>query len=108
MKRTLGMKALFIISGLFFSICGALVIYFATSNPGHEYDLKFVLPIDARQMPNPGASSHSSAEIQGADPAGPGPVGGRAETQTDVPVPERPPFQFDEKAGAPSQARAQE
>ena len=47
------MKALLIVAGLFFSIFGAVIAYFAASDPGHEYDLKFVLPIDARQMPKP-------------------------------------------------------
>jgi hypothetical protein len=104
----LGMKALLIVSGLFFSICGALVIYFATSGPGHEYDFSLVLPIDTRQMPIPDTAARSSAEIQSAEPAGSAPVGGRAEAQTDVPLPEHVPFQFEERTDAASQARAQE
>ena len=47
------MKALLIVAGLFFSIFGAVIAYFAASDPGQEYELKFVLPIDARQMPKP-------------------------------------------------------
>jgi hypothetical protein len=102
------MKALLIVSGVFFSICGALAVYFASSSPGHEYDLKFVLPIDTRQMPKPDPASRNSTEVQGAEPAGAAPVGGRAEARTDVPMPESGPFKFEEKADAPSEARAQE
>ncbi len=47
------MKALLIVAGLFFSIFGGVVAYYAASDPGHEYDFNFVLPIDARQMPKP-------------------------------------------------------
>jgi hypothetical protein len=102
------MKALLIVSGVFVSICGALVIYFATSSPGHEYDLKFVLPIDTRQMPKLDPASRASAEIQGAEPAGSAPVGGQAEAPADIPMPGSGPFKFEEKADSPSEARAQE
>lgn len=46
------MRALFITATLFFASIGAAAVYFAVSDSGHEYDLKLVLPIDTRQMPD--------------------------------------------------------
>ena len=60
------MKTLLIVAGLFFSIFGAVIAYYAASDPGHEYDMKFVLPIDARQMPAaPPAVQSSTARRRG-------------------------------------------
>jgi hypothetical protein len=97
------MKTLLIVAGLFFSVCGALVIYFATSDPGHEYDLKLVLPIDARQMPRPVSPPAVVSRTSEAQASG-GPVAGRAEAGNAPPIPERPPVQFGDRPGAASEA----
>jgi hypothetical protein len=65
------MKALLIVAGLFFSIFGGVVAYYAASDPGHEYDFNFVLPIDARQMPKPFIPpSISYGEVEQTPPDG--------------------------------------
>ncbi len=96
------MKALLIVAGLFFSIFGAVIAYYAASDPGHEYDMKFVLPIDASQMPAvPPAVQSSTAE----DEKSPSAPGGRAEAGKTVAVPDRPPVEFGERPGAASEAQ---
>jgi len=85
------MKALLIIAGLFFSAAGAVIAYFAASDPGHEYDLKFVLPIDTRQMPKPveppSIQSWSMGEAESGSVSD-----GRAEAGKALALPERPPL----------------
>ena len=96
------MKALLIVAGLFFSIFGAVIAYYAASDPGHEYDMKFVLPIDARQMPAaPPAVQSSPAQGEGSPSA----QDGRAEAGKTVAVPDRPPVEFGERPGAASEAQ---
>jgi hypothetical protein len=97
------MRALVIVAGLFFSVFGVTVAYFAVSDPGHEYDLKFVLPIDTRQMPVPIAppSVQSWKSETETTPA----PDGRAETGNTPPLPDRPPVQFGDRPGAASEAR---
>ena len=97
------MKALLIVAGLFFSIFGAVIAYFAASDPGHEYDLKFVLPIDARQMPKPSAPPAVQSGNAGAEESAPAPDG-RAEAGQTPALPERPPVEFGERPGAASEA----
>ncbi len=96
------MKALLIVAGLFFAIFGGIAAYFAASDPGHEYDLKFVLPIDARQMPKPfeapAVRSLTPDELEAAPMAD-----GRAEAGASPPIPNRPPVQFEEMPGAASE-----
>jgi len=99
------MKALLIVAGLFFSIFGGVVAYFATSDPGHEYDLKFVLPIDARQMPKPVAPPPVQSWTAGDDSAAV--PDGRAEAGKAPAMPERPPVAFGERPGAASEAQVQ-
>ena len=98
------MKALLISAGLFFSTAGAVIAYFAASDPGHEYDLKFVLPIDARQMPKPveppSIQSWSLGEAESGSVSD-----GRAEAGKALPLPQRPPVQFGEQPGAASEAQ---
>jgi hypothetical protein len=98
------MKALLIVAGLFFSIFAAVIAYYAASDPGSEYDLKFVLPIDARQMPKPleppAVQSWAAGEMESA----PAPDG-RAEAGKTPPLPERPPVQFEGGPGAASEAQ---
>ena len=97
------MKTLLIVAGLFFSIFGAVIAYFAASDPGQEYDLKFVLPIDARHMPKsvapPSVQSWSSAQEE--SPPAPD---GRAEAGKMPAMPDRPPVEFD-GAGAASESQ---
>ncbi len=95
------MKALLIVAGLFFSIFGAVIAYFAASDPGNEYDLKFVLPVDARQMPKPMAlpSVQGAAEEQAPAPDG------RAEAGKAPSLPERPPVEFGDRPGTASEAQ---
>ena len=96
------MKALLIVAGLFFSILGAVIAYYAASDPGHEYDLKFVLPIDARQMPAaPPAVQSSTPTDEEAAP----PPDGRAEAGKALAMPDRPPVEFGERPGAASEAQ---
>ncbi len=98
------MKALMIAAGLFFSIFGAVIAYYAASDPGHEYDMEFVLPIDARQMPvaSPAVQS-STAEDEARAPASEG----RAEAGKAAAMPDRPPVEFGERPGAASEAQLQ-
>ena len=98
------MKALLIVAGLFFSIFGTVVAYFAASDPGHEYDLKFVLPIDTRQMPKPFAPPAVQSWGAGEEDSVPAPDG-RAETGKTQAMPDRPPVEFGERAGAASEAQ---
>ncbi len=96
------MRALLIVAGLFFSIFGAVIAYFAASDPGSEYDMKFVLPIDARQMPAappPVQSSTAEREESGFAPDG------RAETGKPLAMPDRPPVEFGDRPGAASEAQ---
>ncbi len=97
------MKVLLMVAGLFFSIFGAVVAYYAASDPGQEYDMKFALPIDTRQMPNPVAPPgvHSQTEEEGATPA----PDGRAEAGKAPSIPDRPPVEFGERPGAASEAQ---
>ena len=95
------MKALLIVAGLFFALFGAVIGYFAASDPGHEYDLKFVLPVDARQMPTPMAPPSVQSwtgEVESA------PANGRAESGETPAQPERAPVQFDQRAGSASES----
>jgi hypothetical protein len=101
------MKTLLIVAGLFFSISGAFVAYFATSDAGHEYDLNLVLPIDTREMPKPIVPPEvvSRAENEAAKDQG---IDGRAEAGRVAPMPERPPVQFGNRPGAASEGNASE
>ncbi len=97
------MRALLFVAITFFILIGGCATYFRLSGPGHEYDLKYVLPIDTRNMPRPAilptiASASNDAPDNAAD--------GRAiAEQTNSPV--RPPFRFNEARGS-SELRAQE
>ncbi len=96
------MKTLLIVAGLFFSIFGAVIAYFAASDPGHEYDMKFVLPIDARQMPvAPPPVQSSAADGEESAPA----PDGRAEAGKAQAMPDRPPVEFGDRPGAASEAQ---
>ncbi len=98
------MKALLIVAGLFFSIFGAVLVYFAASDPGHEYDLKFVLPIDARQMPKPFVAPALKSWSTGEEDSPPA-QDGRAETGKVPPASDRAPVEFGERTGAASEAQ---
>ncbi len=95
------MRALLIAAGLFFTIFGGGLAYFAMSGTGHEYDLKLVLPIDTRQMPKP-VSLPVAPQVQDPELSGTA-VSGRAEAGTPAPVPDRPPVQFGGRPGAASE-----
>ncbi|MGO9546186.1 MAG: hypothetical protein ACLPPF_15505 [Rhodomicrobium sp.] len=102
------MRALLIAAGLFFSVCGGLLIYAAVSGSGNEYDLKLVLPIDTRQMPKPATAPEVAS--QAVDTEAPAPVtDGRAEAGiASAVMPNRPPVQFEKGPGAASEASPQE
>jgi len=100
------MRALLIAAGLFFTIFGGGLIYFAISGTGHEYDLKLVLPIDTRQMPKPAALPSVESQVQDPELAG-APVSGRAEAGTPPSLPSRAPVRFDGRPGAASEAPPQ-
>jgi hypothetical protein len=95
------MRAVLIVSGLFIAIFGGVFAYYAASGSGHEYDLKLVLPIDARQMPKPIAPPPVRflpvEEAQAAPPVG------RVEAGSQPVIPRRPPVQF-EGPGAASES----
>ncbi len=96
------MRTLLIAAGLFFSICGAALIYFAASDSGHDYDLKLVLPIDTREMPKPVAPPEVVSQ---AGDAGAATVvtDGRAESGPLPSMPDRPPVRFEEQSGTASE-----
>jgi hypothetical protein len=99
------MRALLIAAGVFFAVFGGVILYFAASGTGHEYDLKFVLPIDTRQMPQPTAPPEvlSAAEESGASAV----TDGRAEAGRVPILPERPPVQFGRRPGSASEGPPQ-
>ncbi len=94
------MKILIIAAGLFFSIFGGTIFYFAIFGDGQEYDLKLVLPIDARQMPKPVAPPEVRSEAGNAEPPA---AEGRAEAGSLPAIPARAPVQFGNRSGAASE-----
>jgi hypothetical protein len=98
------MKALLIVAGLFFSIFGAVIAYFAASDPGQEYELKFVLPIDVRQMPKAVAPPSVQSWSAGQEESAPA-TDGRAEAGKAPAMPDRPPVEFGERSGAASESQ---
>ncbi|MGB8734527.1 MAG: hypothetical protein WCD20_00180 [Rhodomicrobium sp.] len=95
------MRALLIAAGLFFTMFGGGLVYFAMSGTGHEYDLKLVLPIDTRQMPKP-VSLPVAPQVPDPDFSSAA-VGGRAEAGPPAAAPDRPPVQFGDRPGAASE-----
>ncbi len=81
------MKTLLIVAGVFFSAFGGTVAYFASADPGHDYDLKLVLPVDTRQMPRPVALPTVAGTQQDTDPTI---AEGRAVAQPIPGLPESP------------------
>ncbi|MGA7326432.1 MAG: hypothetical protein WBX25_18585 [Rhodomicrobium sp.] len=101
------MRALLITAGFFFSICAALIIYFAVSDPGQEYDLKLVLPVDTRQMPKPAVPP--AVVSRGEEPASDGHAAdGRAQANAEPPVPGRPPVFLGDRPNTASEAKGGE
>ena len=98
------MRALLIAAGLFFSIFGGVIAYFAAFGDQHEYDLKLVLPIDTRQMPKPAALPEIVSQEPGVPGAG---TDGRAESGPLPQTPDRPLVQFGNRSGAASEAASQ-
>jgi hypothetical protein len=94
------MKALLIAVGLFFLLFGGGLLYFSLTGAGHEYDLKFALPIDARKMPKPGAAPEIVSQVpdESANPI----HDGRAEAKT-APAPAGRPVRFPDRDGAASE-----
>jgi len=100
------MRALVIAAGLFFTIFGVGLAYFALSGTGHEYDLKLVLPIDTHQMPRPIPVPPVVSQVQDSDlPAGA--AGGRAEAGPDAPVAHERIVVFPARPGSASEAPPQ-
>jgi hypothetical protein len=96
------MRSLVVVAGLFFMLCGAFIMYFAASDPGREFDLKFVLPIDARQMPKPVAPPAVVSRSGESEPSAP--IEGRAEAGSSLSMPDRPLIQFGDRPGSASEA----
>lgn len=97
------MRALLIAAGLFFTIFGGGLAYFAFSGSGHEYDVRLVLPIDTHEMPTP----LPIPPVASQDPDAPaGPAGGRVEAGTPPPAPQRPPVSFPAGPGSAAEAEA--
>ncbi len=101
------MRSLLIAAGLFFSLCGGLLIYSAVSGSGHEYDLKLVLPIDTRQMPRPAGPPEVVSQAVDTAPSSPV-TDGRAEAGIPPMIPDRPPVQFESRPGAAFETPPQE
>jgi hypothetical protein len=99
------MRALLIAAGVFFAVFGGVILFFAASDSRHEYDLKLVLPIDTRQMPQPVAPPEvvSAAEESGASTV----TDGRAEARHVPILPGRPPVQFGRRPGSASEGTPQ-
>jgi hypothetical protein len=94
------MKTLLIAVGLFFFIFGGSLVYFSVAGTGHEYDLKFALPIDTRKMPKVGPPPEIVSQLPD-DTANPI-VDGRAEART-PPAPAGHPVQFLDRDGTASE-----
>ncbi len=99
------MRALLIAVGVFFIVFGGVVLYFAASDPGHEYDLKLVVPIDTRQMPQPAAPP--GVVSQAAEASISTVTDGRASAGTPPSLPERRPVQFGRRQGSASEVAPQ-
>ncbi len=95
------MKALLIAAGLFFSVFAGGLAFFAFTSTGHEYDLKFVLPIDTRKMPKLGPLPQIVSQIpdNSLNPI----VDGRAEAGI-PPKPAGAPVRFPDLDGVASEA----
>jgi hypothetical protein len=98
------MRTLLIAAGLFFSIFGGVIAYFAVFGDQHEYDLKLVLPIDTRQMPKPLPPPEITSQ-EGEAPAAV--TDGRAVSGPLPQEPGRPLVQFGSRSGAASEAPGQ-
>lgn len=99
------MRALIIAAGLFFTAFAALIIYAGASGPGHEYDLKYVLQIDARKMPKAIQLPEVAPMAQGETPGQVDNGGGRAEAAVQ---PDLQPYYVDPRAAVTPGARGQE
>jgi hypothetical protein len=97
------MRTLLIAAAVFTLLFGGMLIFFGASDSQHEYDLKFVLPIDTRQMPKPVAppSVQSQAEDEAKTV-----TDGRALAGDFPRFPERAPVQFAGQPNAASEAPA--
>ena len=94
------MRTLLIVAGLFFSVFAAVAGYYAVSGPGQDYELKYVLPIDTRQMPKPAPAIQSWTA--GEEDTKPVPDG-RAESGTAPAIPQRPAVDFGARSGSASE-----
>jgi hypothetical protein len=94
------MKTLLITVGLFFFIFGGVLLYYSMTGTGHEYDLKFALPIDTRKMPKTSSPPEIVSQVPG-DSANPI-VDGRAEAKT-PPAPAGRLVQFPDRDGTASE-----
>ncbi|MFT4077756.1 hypothetical protein [Rhodomicrobium lacus] len=96
------MRTLLIVAGLFFTLFGGAITWFALSDPGHEYDISLVIPIDTRHMPRQvNMPKVEAATSEAGDTA---PADGRAEAGSAPVLPERPPVQLNYSSGAASEA----
>jgi len=101
-------RSLFIVAGLFFAIFGGLIAYFATSDPGNEYDLTFVLPVDARQMPATVLPPPVAPAVQSeGNPPAENPAT-RADAGQPISTDNRTPFRFEDRQPAATEMRAHE
>ncbi len=100
------MRTLFVTVALFFSIFAGVIVYFALSDEGQEYDFKFVLPIDTRQMPK--AIEPPQVVAQTGSPIAYAVTDGRATEGTAPDVSGRPLISFGNRPGAASEARSPE
>src|SRR5271165_5443623 len=96
------MRALIVTAGVFFALFGGTIAYFAASDSPQEFDLKYVLPVDTRQMP----VQPPLPEVAplGQAPAEAAVTDGRAETGRPLALPARDRVRFGERDGAASEA----
>jgi hypothetical protein len=94
------MKALMIVAGLFFSVFAGALAFYSMTGAGHEYDLKFALPIDTRKMPKLGPPPEIVSQAPGA--SGKPVIDGRAEAGK-PPLPAGYPVQFPDRDNTASE-----
>ncbi len=96
------MRVLLITASAFFVCFTGVLAFFAESGPKQDFDLKYVLPVDTRQMPDPPALPEVAP--LGGKPAEASVTNGSARTGSPPVLPARPPVQFGQRDGAASEA----
>lgn len=79
------MRTLIVTVILFFALIGGGALYLSVSDAGHEYDMKFVLPVDMTKMPQAAPPPQVAGQAEAEAP----PItAGRVETPPHLRSPE--------------------